>query len=526
MKQSLRLFTVVVMLFCFAVLFSLFSTTELFKDLTQVNGGLSNIYISNLSMEKNIILDKNANLPKIRRLISRSGEETFPKGNQRFLFSVTFLEKNSERSVYEIFEYDDEYYLAADSLFTYRKISKKELDSLIKQYQINEYFGNELTPQVQLTVNWQVQWLQPHNMELVVNDATYRDLSSAALTEFNMNDFSGISAKWKEEPTSLTVSVTKGNSIIYVDKTLRGFYPTEDGSYNITLDASWDLGSGKTRTCSYQFLLNLDFPAQFKFTTESTRLGEVAILTAKNANEGEPLSIQTGLNIKPVFYSLDAYTQIALLPISYYTKAGNYPIWVTTGEGEYELTLQVIDQEFEEQQVSLENNQTTSSSIQASQEYTQTINPLLEIADTTLYADEKFSEPVSGGTIVSSYGAQRYFNGAYSPSVHDGIDYDVKTGTAVSAAGNGRVLFAGYLEATGNTILIEHGFGLKSWYFYLDTIMVKADSMVTTGQIIGTSGSSGPELPAHLHWGMTVGGTPVNPLQFTRRDQFAPARQS
>ena len=86
------------------------------------------------------------------------------------------------------------------------------------------------------------------------------------------------------------------------------------------------------------------------------------------------------------------------------------------------------------------------------------------------------------------------------------------TGTRVGAAGNGRVLFAGYLRLSGYTVLIEHGFGLKTYYYHMDSINTQTGDMVEQGQKIGEVGSTGFSTGPHLHFGMSVNNVYVNPL--------------
>ena len=73
------------------------------------------------------------------------------------------------------------------------------------------------------------------------------------------------------------------------------------------------------------------------------------------------------------------------------------------------------------------------------------------------------------------------------------------------------MLFAGYLQLTGNTVLIEHGYGLKSWYYHMDSLDVSTGQMVEQGQIIGKVGSTGFSTGPHLHFAMRLNGTPIDP---------------
>ena len=67
------------------------------------------------------------------------------------------------------------------------------------------------------------------------------------------------------------------------------------------------------------------------------------------------------------------------------------------------------------------------------------------------------------------------------------------------------------LPISGNTVLIEHGYGLKSWYYHMDSLNVSQDEMVKQGQIIGEVGSTGFSTGPHLHFAMSVNRVFVNP---------------
>jgi murein DD-endopeptidase MepM/ murein hydrolase activator NlpD len=85
--------------------------------------------------------------------------------------------------------------------------------------------------------------------------------------------------------------------------------------------------------------------------------------------------------------------------------------------------------------------------------------------------------PVQGARVTTEFGMKRIVNGRLQER-HGGIDLACPTGTPVSAAADGVVMFAEFIELTGNTVMIEHGMGLKTWYYHMDTLLVKADETV------------------------------------------------
>jgi murein DD-endopeptidase MepM/ murein hydrolase activator NlpD len=76
------------------------------------------------------------------------------------------------------------------------------------------------------------------------------------------------------------------------------------------------------------------------------------------------------------------------------------------------------------------------------------------------------------------------------------------------------VVFAGVLQTYGNGIVIDHGLGLCTAYFHLNSIAVQIGQTVARGEIIGAVGNTGLSTGAHLHWEMRLNDVPVNPTQW------------
>jgi murein DD-endopeptidase MepM/ murein hydrolase activator NlpD len=131
-----------------------------------------------------------------------------------------------------------------------------------------------------------------------------------------------------------------------------------------------------------------------------------------------------------------------------------------------------------------------------------------------------FRPPVDRIAVLSAFGKVRlyYTNGkpAFSRS-HRGIDLEGERGDYVIAPNSGVVVFSGMRITTGNTIVIDHGQGVFSLLFHLDTLYERAGAYVVKGQRIGEIGATGIAEGAHLHWGMFVNGAYVDPLDWLKR---------
>ncbi|MBZ5588053.1 MAG: M23 family metallopeptidase [Acidobacteriia bacterium] len=97
---------------------------------------------------------------------------------------------------------------------------------------------------------------------------------------------------------------------------------------------------------------------------------------------------------------------------------------------------------------------------------------------------------------------------------HLGLDLASTEHAPVPAANAGRVVFAGWLAIYGNAVIIDHGYGLMSLYGHMASLSVKAGDVVSKGQQIGNSGSTGLAGGDHLHLEIFVQGKSVDPLEW------------
>ncbi|MEA1946346.1 MAG: M23 family metallopeptidase [Thermodesulfobacteriota bacterium] len=98
--------------------------------------------------------------------------------------------------------------------------------------------------------------------------------------------------------------------------------------------------------------------------------------------------------------------------------------------------------------------------------------------------------------------------------IHMGVDLASVAHAPVSASNTGKVAFAEYMGIYGKTVIIDHGFGLFSMYSHLSDFNVKKGQIVSKGEIIGRTGTTGLAGGDHLHFGMLVNKTFVNPVEW------------
>lgn len=117
------------------------------------------------------------------------------------------------------------------------------------------------------------------------------------------------------------------------------------------------------------------------------------------------------------------------------------------------------------------------------------------------------------GVITSRFGGRESPTEGAS-SNHKGVDIGVPSGTEVLAAASGTVVTSSYQAAAGNYIMIYHGDSTYTVYMHCSKLAVSVDQKVTKGQVIAYSGSTGVSTGPHLHFGVSKGGSYVNPLDY------------
>jgi len=121
--------------------------------------------------------------------------------------------------------------------------------------------------------------------------------------------------------------------------------------------------------------------------------------------------------------------------------------------------------------------------------------------------------PCSYTSITSPFGP-RVSPTTGASTYHQGVDLDTGTGWPVVASRAGVVIFSGWGNAAGNYVLIDHQDGFRSIYMHLNSRSVSAGQIVSAGQNIGTTGSTGVSTGDHLHFGISLNGVYVNPCNY------------
>lgn len=223
----------------------------------------------------------------------------------------------------------------------------------------------------------------------------------------------------------------------------------------------------------------------------------------------------------PLFPGVQAGQQVALIGVSVWTPAGPHEVTVALRDElgrmtTLSATVEVLERNYPVDYVSLLPGRDALLDPQVTQDEWSQIEPILsEVSPERLWEGTFISPTV--GRISSAFGAMRSYNGGPPSSYHSGLDISNITGTLVVAPARGRVVLAAALPVRGNSIFLDHGWGVHSAYCHLSEILVQEGQVVEKGEPIGRIGMTGLVSGAHLHWEVRIGLIPVDPREWQTR---------
>ena len=114
----------------------------------------------------------------------------------------------------------------------------------------------------------------------------------------------------------------------------------------------------------------------------------------------------------------------------------------------------------------------------------------------------------------ADYRSYMYGGAKVDEQVHLGFDFAGVQNMPVRASGAGQVLFSDYLGIYGNTVIVDHGYGIITLYAHLSSMDVKVGDLVAHDQKIANTGATGLAGGDHLHYSMLIQGVQTNPIEF------------
>lgn len=451
---------------------------------------------------------------------------TLPDALSSKPFYLVEMSNGSDNYVYQYY-FDitgkDTYFLDGEGK-AYMVDASSASEFLATQYSASVYSGSNIPT---LSISADVGNVKPNSAKWAFKDAggTLVDIDcSAKITSENIvyPVEGGMSASFDITPDYLHVEITSASS---GDTIYNGDYDNNaafvfDGSAqaNVSVSAKWyhDDARDYEGEMTYSFGIEVSQGASFYLGADSVDTGEAVSVTALNVKDPSKIEFTSdpAIGYNPVFYKSGDYAR-AIIPISIDCKGDTtYKFTFKYGAVTQSVDLKVKFRDYER---GTTNQYAVTEAVAAlytdatRQAASDVLTPILSSGSEEMYFDGGAFAEVFNGNYTRFFGRTYKITPGDAVYKQTGLEYYAADGTAVASVARGKVVYTGNLDVTGNVVIVEHGFGLKTLYAHLGSISVSVGDIVEKGATIGTCGSTGFTNTSGVYVANFVGTVPISP---------------
>lgn len=249
------------------------------------------------------------------------------------------------------------------------------------------------------------------------------------------------------------------------------------------------------------------------FPIDSRVPGGIARLSLGASSQRPKVTTAEGF---PVLVMGDMIEWTALVGIPLSARLGVHTVTVHNDDGTQSMDYAVQDKKYAEQSLKVAPKTVDLAPQdlarhERERSHQQTIMALFT-EPTTALASLQMQQPCPGRR-SSSFGLRRVFNGQ-PRNPHSGMDIAAPTGTKIVAPLAGKVVDVGDYFFNGGTVWLDHGTGLLTMYCHLSSTDCQVGDVLQAGQAFCKVGATGRVTGPHLHWGVMLNRTMVDPALF------------
>ncbi len=426
--------------------------------------------------------------------------------------------------------------LAFDNDGNWYRINTENARSFLVREELEGLYTNNTYPEMSVLVagnsciiparHYEWSYLLADESFSTVTD-TKDDVYSTAVT---VSSSLGLKLDFSTDPDWCDIKIFDGEALVFSGdrEALMQFSYENDAELKALVSCEWYQDAAKLyygKTIS-EFYFDYDVKASAVLNKDEFAPGEVISIKLINSSN-DTFAVTTDLKTTdlPVQRELDG-VQYILLPLANDNKTGDYQIKLVSGNTTLFLSVYVGERAIEQAAFSL--NEFSSS------DYENALNSFYDELGLSSYVS-KLDEPLWKRGFITPvkkydgekerywisapvYAAEQAVNGNvistlnFSAHYIKSVELDYLTARSVA---DGVIAFAGETALGGNTVVIDHGFGLFSVYAHLGEITLEAGTSVTKGMTIGNSDNSGIVIKdGELLFAIIQDGVFVNPYNF------------
>ncbi len=249
----------------------------------------------------------------------------------------------------------------------------------------------------------------------------------------------------------------------------------------------------------------------------SLRPGEIVLVQVRSSQNLKGVLVEIFGREFPAFAEPGGLKWMGFVGIDLETKPGRYSMEIRArGENGQTIatagSLDVVGRSFPERKLRVDEKYVSPPAglLARINEERQKVNAIFASTTPERLWDGPFLLPVPG-KVISAFGKRSVYNGQ-PRSPHTGVDFRGLAGTPVKAPNSGFVVLAANLYYSGNTVILDHGLGLYSYFGHLSSYSVIEGDRVQKGSVIGSVGATGLATGPHLHWTVRLVRSRVDPL--------------
>ncbi|BEP29593.1 M23 family metallopeptidase [Helicovermis profundi] len=529
MKKKLVLITIII-----TIATSIFGLNY-YRSKTKIVNSFSTLQINTYENSKNIFTINNTDLlyKVLCDSINKSVTYTKPiKYNKEIIFE--FIDKNKTKknlNFYSDIDKKELYFLYNNKQY----IIPREYSKLLLNYdEFSDLYPNNINPSI--IIHSAKSSIVPHSAK---SNLFYKKINSKWYKISNINTSTNLDSNIIMDPVlnliesenlKINISPKPSHFEVYTNNEQQKlneniYIPLKiESTINYTIKAIWEKNTDSDfyGEKDWTFKVNVDLKPKLEVINSTEKQGDFFIIKMLNLNYNETPILEQNIidNIK--YWKIDD-AWYSIIPLNYWVKKGTYKVKFSIKKNNNVIpisnkTLDILNKKFDKQYLTIDKTVASSTkNPEAYSQYAKIFSPSREKSINKKLWQGKFIWPCVG-RISTEFGMMRYVNGTLTSYRHSGIDIAVPRGTPVLATNSGKIVLSQKLIMTGNTVVIDHGLGIFSVYFHMDSLNYNKNEMVKKGEIIGTVGTTGFSTGPHLHFTTSYYKTNLDPNTFLNWD--------